>query len=147
MRDQQTLRDVLPGQWRVLATTFPMWLSGRRRQPMFRYGLLAADPLTVSDQVTYRTPGNAVKKIEGVDRFDPRTGVFTWRGRGLLKALSSRWRVEHLSDDRDLIVLSFARSLVTPAGQDVIGRGDGARPDARERIPAGIADPGLRWLP
>lgn len=146
MRDQQTLREALPGEWRVLATTFPMWLSGRRRQPTFRYGLLADEPLTLSDEVSYRTGSGTTKRIVGVDRFDPATGAFTWRGRGLLCALSSRWRVEHLSDDRELVVLWFARSLVTPAGIDVIGRGGGERPDARELVPANVLAPALRWI-
>ncbi|GHJ47343.1 hypothetical protein Cs7R123_46850 [Catellatospora sp. TT07R-123] len=146
MLDLQTLREALPGEWRVLATTFPMWLSGRRLQPMFRYGLLADEPLTFSDEVTYRTRGGATKRILGVDRFDPATGAFTWRGRGLLRPLSSRWRVEHLSDDRNLIVLSFARSLVTPAGVDVVGRGGGDHPNAREHIPAEALVPELHWL-
>jgi hypothetical protein len=147
MPDQETLREVLPGSWRVLATTFPMWLSGRRLRPVFTYGLLSGDPLTLSDEVSYRTPGGTTKRIVGVDRFDPGSGAFTWRGRGLLAAFSSRWRIEHLSDDRELVVLSFARSLVTPAGVDVIGRGDGARPDAPDRVPARLIDPALRWLP
>lgn len=145
MPDVETLREVLPGQWRVLATTFPMWLSGRRLRPMFRYGLLAGDPLTLSDEVTYRTRGGAEKRIVGVDRFDPASGMFVWRGRGLLRVLSSRWRVEHLTGDRELIVLSFAKSPVTPAGVDVIGRGDAARADARDLLPP--LAPELRWLP
>nr|BFE55991.1 hypothetical protein GCM10020063_005170 [Dactylosporangium thailandense] len=143
MRDQRTLRDVLPGQWRVLATTFPMWLSGRRSQPMFRYDLLHDDPLTLSDEVAYRTRDGRAKRIEGVDRFDPATGSFIWRGRGVLRVLSSRWRVEHVSDERDVVVLSFARSLVTPAGLDVIGRGEAPRPDG---IPEELLPPGLCWL-
>jgi hypothetical protein len=146
MRDQQALRATLPGAWRVLATTFPMWLSGRRLRPTFRYELVAEDPLTLGDEVTYRTRAGTTKRIAGVDRLDPATGEFTWRGRGLLRPLSSRWRVEHLSDDRDLAVLAFARSLLTPAGVDVIGRGDADRPDARHRVPAGLLPPGLRWL-
>ncbi|MDI1463214.1 hypothetical protein QEZ54_19725 [Catellatospora sp. KI3] len=147
MRDPQTLREALPGRWRVLATTFPMWRSGRRLQPTFRYGLVADEPLTLSDEVTYRTRGGATKRIVGVDRFDPATGVFTWRGRGWLLVLSSRWQVEHLSDDRNLIVLSFARSLVTPAGLDVIGRDGVEHPNARERIPVEALVPELHWLP
>ncbi|WP_155368708.1 hypothetical protein [Catellatospora vulcania] len=146
MRDLHTLREALPGQWRVLATTFPMWLSGRRLQPTFRYGLLPGEPFALSDEVSYRTRRGATKRIVGVDRFDPSTGAFTWRGRGLLRVLSSKWQVEHLSDDRSLVVLSFARSLVTPAGLDVIGRGSGEHPNARERIPAEVLVPNLHWL-
>jgi hypothetical protein len=135
------LRETLPGSWRVLATTFPMWLSGRRINPVFTYGLLPGPGLAFSDEVSYRTRSGATRRIRGTDRFDAATGVFTWRGRGPLAVLISRWQVEHLSDDRDLIVLSFAKSLVTPAGVDVIGRGD--RAPARD-LPQSYD--GLHWL-
>src|SRR4051794_35338293 len=113
MPDEQALRDALPGQWRVLATSFPMWLSGRRLRPTFTYDPRPGSPLTLGDVVSYRTRSGAVRQIAGVDRFDAGTGVFTWRGRGVLAVLTSRWRVTHLSDDRDLIVLAFERSLLT----------------------------------
>ena len=135
------LREALPGTWRVLATSFPMWLSGRRLQPTFRYTLLPGDPLALRDEVRYRTRSGASRGIVGTDRFDPVTGRFVWRGNGLLSPVTSRWRVVHLSDDRDLVVLTFDRSLLTPAGMDVIGRGSG------DRIPSDL--PGvdaLQWL-
>lgn len=141
------LRETLPGQWRVLATTFPMWLSGRRRHPTFTYTALPGDPLRLHDVVSYRTRSGAVRRIVGVDRLDEATGVFTWRGRGVLGLLTSRWRVEHVSDDRDLIVLRFARSPVTPAGVDVIGRGLTDRPGAREWVAERADFAGLTWLP
>jgi hypothetical protein len=144
MIDPDVWRETLPGSWRVLASTFPMWLSGRRRDPVFTYSLLPGSPLVLSDEVSYRTGSGATRRIVGVDRLDAATGVFTWRGRGVLGVLSSRWRVTHLSEDRDLIVLTFARSPVTPAGTDVIGRGLDKRPDARDRVPA---DDALHWLP
>ena len=140
------LRETLPGQWRVLASTFPMWLSGRRLQPTFTYGLLSGDPLVLSDEVSYRTRSGRTRRIVGVDRFDPATGAFTWRGRGVLGVLASRWRVEHLSDDGELIVLSFAKSLVTPAGVDVIGRGPADRPQARDQLTVDAQYDGLHWL-
>ncbi|WP_430781388.1 hypothetical protein [Actinoplanes sp. G11-F43] len=39
MIEAETLRAALPGEWRVLASTFPMWLSGRRINPTFAYGV------------------------------------------------------------------------------------------------------------
>ncbi|MFD0525847.1 hypothetical protein [Paractinoplanes durhamensis] len=72
--------DLLPGRWRVLATTFPMWLSGRRLRPIFTYELLSDAPLTLRDVVGYQTRSGATKTITGIDRFDAGTGVFTWRG-------------------------------------------------------------------
>jgi hypothetical protein len=126
--DEAVLREVLPGRWRVLASTFPMWLSGRRLHPTFSYGLLPGPRLTLSDEVSYRTRAGRERRIAGVDRFDGET--FTWRGRGVLGVLTSRWRIVHLSDDRQLIVLAFEKSLVTPAGMDVIGRAAAGRPAA-----------------
>ena len=152
MRDAEILREALPGEWRVLATTFGMWLSGRRLQPTFSYRLLPGSPLVLRDEVGYRTRSGAHRRIVGVDRFDAGSGSFTWRGRGVLSVLSSRWRVQHLSDDRELIVLTFERSAVTPAGMDVIGRGQAERPDARDRVPDGLTGTdlahfdALRWL-
>lgn len=146
MIDAETLRVTLPGEWRVLASTFPMWLSGRRINPVFSYGTLPGPGVRFSDEVSYHTRAGKRRHITGVDTLDPRTGWFTWRGRGVLGVLTSRWRVEHLSDDGDLIVLTFDRSLVTPAGTDVIGRGTDPRPDARDRLPA-RATGDLQWLP
>ena len=54
---------------------------------------------------------------------------------------TSRWQVDQRSDNRDLIVLSFAKSLVTPVGVDVIGRGD--RAHGRD-LPQSYD--GLHWL-
>lgn len=145
MVDEALLRATLPGRWRVLATTFPMWLSGRRLQPLFSYEETPGPSLVLRDVVSYRTPSGATRTIAGVDRFDAATGLFTWRGRGVLGVLSSRWRVTHVSDDGELVVLAFAKSLVTPAGVDVIGRGDRERPDAREHL-GSAAGPDLTWL-
>lgn len=142
------LRETLPGRWRVLASTFPMWLSGRRLEPTFTYELVPGEPLTLRDEVGYRTRSGRARRIVGVDRFDGATGGFVWRGAGVLRPLRSRWRVAYLSDDRELIVLTFERSAVTPAGMDVIGRGDGRFDHAPEGMSA--ADraqfAALRWL-
>ena len=143
--DEDQLRATLPGQWRVLATTFPMWLSGRRFDPIFSYEVTPGSPLALRDVVSYRTRSGATRRIAGVDRLDPESGIFTWRGQGLLGALTSRWRATHLSDDRELVVLTFDRSLVTPAGTDVIGRGPHDRPEARDLLSPDVTGP-VTWL-
>jgi hypothetical protein len=118
-----------------------MWLSGRRLDPTFTYTLLAEDPLVLRDEVRYRTRSGASRVIAGVDRFSG--GRFVWRGSGLLRPLSSRWRVVHVSDDRDLVVLTFDKSLVTPAGMDVIVRGNAGRSSMPGNLPGADA---LHWL-
>ncbi|MBL7252820.1 hypothetical protein [Paractinoplanes lichenicola] len=145
MADEALLRATLPGEWRVLATTFPMWLSGRRVHPRFSYEEVEGSSLVLRDVVSYRTKSGATRRIVGVDRYDAGTGLFTWRGKGVLGVLTSRWRVTHVSDDRELVVLAFEKSLVTPAGVDVIGRGDVHRPDARTLL-GDEPGPGMTWL-
>jgi hypothetical protein len=115
-----------------------MWLSGRRLEPTFSYTLLRGEPLELRDEVRYRTPSGRSRSIVGTDRFDPATGGFVWRGRHLLSPLRSRWRLVYLSDDGDLAALTFDRSLVTPAGADVIGRGSQPRPGTSNQVSAEV---------
>ncbi|WP_329410223.1 hypothetical protein OG563_46820 [Nocardia vinacea] len=128
------LRRVLPGTWRILATTFPLWLNGKRLQPTITYTLLPGDRLALRDEVDYRTRGGARRRVIGIDHYDPGTGWFTWRGHGLLIPLSSRWRVDNLISDGRFAVLTFGRSLITPAGIDILGRGSEAHPGAQDRL-------------
>jgi hypothetical protein len=48
------LADILPGTWRVEATNFPMWLTGKRLDPTLTYALVSRDPLVLADDVSYR---------------------------------------------------------------------------------------------
>lgn len=146
------LRLVLPGTWRIHASTFPMWLRGKRTHPTITYTPLPGDELRLRDEVGYRTRSGAPRRIVGVDRYRPDDRHFVWRGSGPLWILASRWRVELVSADREFLVVTFDRSLVTPAGMDVLGRGEGARPDLPDRVAAEASalGPGrlarLTWL-
>ncbi|MET9626792.1 hypothetical protein ABZX92_04945 [Lentzea sp. NPDC006480] len=107
----------LLGDWYVMATTFPMWTSGRRTHPRFHYEPLSDDRML--DVVSYRDSKGRPKTIEGVDvQLAP--GKFRWRGKGALALFTSTWQVEELHDDWALI--TFTKSLVTPAGADIIAR-------------------------
>lgn len=115
--DVATLQQVLPGRWVVKATNFPMWLTGERREPTFEYVILRSDPLVLADEVTYAEPDGKVKSIRGVDRWNG-TG-FTWKMNGLRGLfVKSRWEIAGLR--QGLVVLRFEKSVVTPAGVDVI---------------------------
>lgn len=115
--DVATLQQVLPGRWTVKATNFPMWLSGERRDPAFEYVMLRADPLLLADEVTYTEADGKTKSIRGVDRWN---GVgFTWKMNGLRGMfVKSRWEIAGIR--QGLVVLRFEKSVVTPAGVDVI---------------------------
>jgi hypothetical protein len=133
--DVATLQRVLPGRWTVKATNFPMWLSGERRDPTFEYVTLRDDPLVLADEVTFTDPEGKTKTIRGVDRWDGQG--FTWKMNGLRGALvKSRWEVAGVR--QGLVVLRFEKSVVTPAGIDVIV-GEGL--DASELRSVIAADP------
>lgn len=110
------------GTWRVVATTFPMWLKGDRLDPTFTYALTDR-PGRLDDRVRYRTR-RGDGEIRGFDQQDPACSArFVWRGAGLLWPLTSVWTV--LVREGDLLALSFERTLFTPAGLDVLVRAPG----------------------
>lgn len=113
----------LEGTWHIVATTFPMWLSGKRTSPTFTY-TRRGDVL--EDDVAFRTGSGGTKHIRGIDTPTGPT-AFEWRGNGLMRLLSSRWQVTHLAEDRTWAVITFDKTLFTPAGVDVITRA--AAPD------------------
>ncbi|MBB5868479.1 hypothetical protein F4553_001858 [Allocatelliglobosispora scoriae] len=130
------------GTWFVVASTFPLWLKGKRHSPRFQYGVLA--PGRLSDRVMYRRDGRE-QVLDGVDtRLPGATPAFRWRGTGLLRLVKSDWQVTHRDPQYRWAVIGFTRSLLTPAGVDIIARTPG--------IPAGIpadvlAQPGLTAIP
>jgi lipocalin len=110
------------GTWYVVASTFPMWSRGDRTRPRIHYGQLPGPRQRMSDNVTFLKRGRR-RRIAGTDTRLPRPGVaFRWRGRGLLSPLTSDWRVVELDADYQWAVISFSRSLFTPAGLDIIAR-------------------------
>lgn len=149
--DPELLRDALPGRWAIRATNFPMWLHGERRAPRIEYRMRRADPLVLDDIVSYVHDRRGPGRIVGTDRL--RGDGFVWRGRGMLGVLRSRWVVAGL--DGPVLAIRFARSVVTPAGADLLVREGEAMPELRthaaERLEALGLTPeefaSLGWLP
>ena len=139
------MADLLPGTWIVAATNFPVWLSGQRREPRFDYRLISREPLVLSEDVAFtRGPGRhegEKKHILGRDAF---TGdEFVWRGTGVLRMLTSRWRVAGVSDDGSIVVIHSTKSIGTPSGVDVIVREGSLQPELRAVIAHATEDFGL----
>jgi hypothetical protein len=130
--DASVLAAKLPGEWRVVATNFPMWLDGTRHNPQFAYESVDGDELTLSDTVSYTTTGGEVKTIVGTDRL--RGDEFEWRGRGWLKIFTSRWQVVGANDDFTIIAIRFSRSRLSPAGADVLVRSNVTEPAVRSIV-------------
>ncbi|MCU1417943.1 MAG: hypothetical protein JWP32_2117 [Schumannella sp.] len=138
--DVAALSRLLPGRWTVKATNFPMWLSGERRDPVFEYGVVRQQPLTLSDRVAYVDASGRQKTITGTDRW---TGQgFTWKMRGIAGLfVKSRWEVAGAR--QGLAVIRFEKSIATPSGVDVVvGEGVDAT-DLRSVIAADPASFGL----
>lgn len=146
------LRAVLPGTWRVIATTFPLRRGGRRLSRTVTYSLLPGGGLRLRGERDHQTRSDARRRAVGVDHYDTRTGWFVRRGWNPLWTLASRWSVEHISHDGDLVVIMFDRSALRPARLEVLGRGTDARPGLGERLaPVDIGLSGmdftdLTWL-
>jgi len=146
----------LDGEWRVLASNFPMWHDGKKTQPSFRYRSYRDDErVRLDDTVAYLVKGKR-DTIEGVDTQDPKFPQhFTWRGKGILRLFSSDWVILAVGPERRWIALYFTKTLATPEGVDIISRSPTLSREDKSAIDQLLAtDPflktksrGLIWLP
>lgn len=115
--------NILPGTWHLHYSTFPMWQKEGIHNVTFNYTVLPGQgqPILL-DEVRYLKEERH-KCVTGYD-YPERTdsSAFTWRGKGLLKLFSSKWRVEWMSEDKNAIIISFEKTLMTPAGLDILSR-------------------------
>lgn len=135
------LADLLPGTWTIAATNFPFWLNGERTEARLNYSVRTAEPLVIDDVVEYLNAAGVEKRIVGVDRL--RGGVFTWRGKGLLTPLTSRWAVTGWNHDRSIVTIQYDKSRVTPAGLDILIRADSPPRDIRSAVASDSSSFGL----
>lgn len=111
----------MQGEWHVIGTTFPMWKKGNRLNPRFRYTPLAEG--LWKDEVVYDKPDGKTGIIRGKDTWlGNHPTRFRWRGDGLLFIAVSRWQIDYVSGDGNTMLISFQKTLFTPAGADVISR-------------------------
>lgn len=141
----------LQGTWHIVATTFPLWTSGSRRDPTFTYSRLRrdGDRVRFDDTVGYVKNG-AHDTIEGVDTQHREISThFTWRGSGWLFLFSSQWDVVALDPDGRWAAITFESTIATPAGLDVISRSPTLEPDTLNAVLERLrADPALtEYLP
>jgi hypothetical protein len=130
--DEHQLADLLPGKWKIVATNFPMWLNGERADPTFEYTVRSTSPLVLGDDVTYRTADGTEKHIRGVDKWHG--SGFVWRGTGLTRLVTSSWSVPGVSKAGTIAAIRFAKSLVSPAGIDIIVRDGVDFPEPRAAV-------------
>jgi hypothetical protein len=137
----------LEGEWHVVATNFPMWLDGERKNPLFVYHVLPNDEgvVLLDDAVRFEVDGRPSAFL-GVDEQDPgHSAHFTWRGKGALTLFSSDWYVAAIADDGAWAVVYYTATIASPDGVDVISRQPELPADRLAEARAAIArDPLLR---
>ena len=114
------LATILPGTWNVRSTNFPMWLTRERKSPRFTYTVVKENPLTLRDDVSYLTESNLEKHVLGTDKWAHEG--FVWRGKGLLRFVTSRWSISGMNDESTVVAIRFQKSLASPAGIDILTR-------------------------
>lgn len=143
--DEQAVADLLPGAWVLAATNIPTWLSGERRDPRFEYAVSAREPLVLSDDLSYVVGtgkrAGTTKRVVGHNSFDGEG--FHWRGTGMLRFFSSRWRIGGASDDGAIAAIHVVASLGTPGGVDIIVREGSPQPELRATIAHSTTEYGL----
>ncbi len=118
------LLNDLRGEWYVLFSNFPMWLKGNKLFPRFNYDIEINNKLIgLRDEVRY-VQDNKPKQLVGFDKpLDETNEKFEWRGKGLHWLIRSRWQIMHYDmQEMEWMVISFERTLFTPAGIDIISR-------------------------
>lgn len=130
--------DQLHGDWHVRATSFPMWLDGKRQRPAIRYapGKQSGHDGLI-DIVRYDQAGRS-RVIRGFDRpLDEANSRFVWRGSGWLFPFVSRWTIRDFDEAGGWMFITFDRTLFTPAGCDLLVRDPAMNEDAvRGRLAA-----------
>ena len=130
MSESSILAKLL-GTWHIQFTNFPMWLSGEKLRPTFTYAAASSSD-TLVDIVTYEQR-NRIRTIRGKDRHLGGRR-FRWRGDGLLCLLTSDWEVAFMSPEADWAIIRFEKSLLSPAGHDIVTRQEGISDDLEKRM-------------
>lgn len=140
--DTAALAALLPGTWHLGATNFAMWLGGDRLRPRFRYALKTANPLVLSDVVSYTAARGVERTIVGIDRLRSHQqggNSFVWRGAGLHCFATGRWSVVGATEDSNILVIRRAKSMRASAGVDVIVRDEKGSHAFRTQV-AGLSE-------
>ncbi|KAH6654569.1 hypothetical protein BKA67DRAFT_283360 [Truncatella angustata] len=129
--------------WAVAHSTLSMWRSSRN----VRITYTDLKNGSVDDLVEYEKKGS-LKTVAGVDT-DLGKGDWKWRGKGLLKLITSEWKVlgyGQLPTGEDgqverWMVIWFAKTMFTEEGMDILTeRKDGLPQQTLETIKKGLLE-------
>ncbi|GAA5864246.1 hypothetical protein JCM8547_001306 [Rhodosporidiobolus lusitaniae] len=133
--------DRLLGRWHVIASTLPLW-KDKRDVTITYMAIIGEAETTFDDLVEYASqtakPGSKRSKVEGVDTLqtdvEGNGARWKWRGKGLLKPITSHWQLlghslpspatpsAFSSVEPEWAVTYFSSTLFTSAGLDFYAR-------------------------
>ncbi|QIP14397.1 hypothetical protein G8759_18120 [Spirosoma aureum] len=116
--------QTLLGTWFICSTNFPMWLKGDKTNPTFTYSVsdIKAETTVLLDEVKYQKKGET-KTLTGFDYQSKNdSSTYTWRGKGVLGLLRSKWQIVLQDPNGQWAVIWFSRTLFTSEGVDIISR-------------------------
>lgn len=126
------LAESLPGSWRLEASNQPYWTNGRASSPRYHYAIASANPLVVNETIAFDAADGRRRLIRGKAKFV--RGEFVWRGDGIRKPVATRWKVAGTSPERGLLVVRFAKTVVMPAGLNVLVKDEVETVEARSTV-------------
>jgi hypothetical protein len=130
--------DWISGTWNVSYSSLPLWKG--KQNVRISYALCGSTPQDSSrmpdldDHVESQKIGQTkVSNIHGISRPVEVEGIgfglaFRWRGKGLLKLISSNWEIlgygvdNNAQEPNDWVVTFFSKTTFTPAGIDIYTR-------------------------
>ncbi len=141
--EQIPLKDIA-GKWFVTRSNFPMWLKGNKTNPTFNYTISERkNKQVLIDIVMYDKKGKR-KRILGIDTPTSQNNrEFTWRGKGILGILKSKWSILVIGQEKQWAIIYFKKTRFTPSGYDVISRSITVTPQHEKEIERRIDELGL----
>jgi len=128
----------ISGTWNVSYTTLPFWEDKQNVRITYAKVDPSADSTSkmpdLDDHVQYQKKGSTKdSSINGISRpvqvdGTPFGTVYSWRGKGWLRMISSDWEIlgwgkdEGAEEPNDWVVTCFSKTLFTPAGVDIYTR-------------------------
>ncbi|MBL8744377.1 MAG: hypothetical protein JNK04_24890, partial [Myxococcales bacterium] len=102
----------LEGTWFIVASDLPTWTSPEKTSPALHYRLTSpVDGLAVlEDRATFIEHGKHAEYV-GTDTQEAAGSLsFSWRGKGALSLLSTRWHLMHMAPDQSWAVAFYEKT-------------------------------------
>jgi hypothetical protein len=126
------LAAILPGSWLVRSTNSPLWLQGERTPPRITFTLQRERPLTLREEVDYRSRDGADKRMLRVDKWAH--GGFVRHGKGRHALRRGRWSIVGANDDSTVLAVRLQKTMFGHAAIEILVREGAAVVELRSLV-------------